>query len=71
MEEAVVLDDGGLVRWLGAFDLLRLRDLATSPLRLRDLQSCLEREGLSRAGSAALLDWCLRRGLLSACPPHR
>ena len=70
MDEALVCADGGLVRWLGGFDLLRLRALASSPCRLSDLGDRLEREGLGRDGSPALLAWCVRHGLLAACPPQ-
>jgi flavin-dependent dehydrogenase len=66
-DEVVVLADGGLVRWLGGFDLLILRDLAGQARRMDELCAELGGTGLSPGEGAQLLHWCLRSGLLTRC----
>jgi 2-polyprenyl-6-methoxyphenol hydroxylase-like FAD-dependent oxidoreductase len=70
-EEALVLADGEMVRWLGAFDLLRLRDLARTPRHGARLRRQLVEEGLSGMDAGILLHWCLRHGVLARRPAGR
>jgi flavin-dependent dehydrogenase len=65
--EAILLPDGGLVRWVGAFDLLRLRELAAGPRQAGELRRELEEAGLSAGQSEALLRWSTRQGVLVPC----
>lgn len=67
MDEVVVLADGGHVRWLGAFDLLKLRDFASQARRMDELYTELHGAGLSPGDGARLLQWCLRSGVLARC----
>jgi flavin-dependent dehydrogenase len=61
---AVNLPDGGLVRWLGGFDLLILRELARDPVSPDWLSRRLQGHGLSGSETENLLQWCLARGIL-------
>jgi hypothetical protein len=68
------LPDGGLVRWLGSFDILLLRELAAAPVAPDVLVERLAACGLSPAASRGLLRWCLERTILRpddlpAAPP--
>jgi hypothetical protein len=67
---ALRLPDGGLARWLGAFDLLVLRDLAAEPVAPGRLLERLAAQGLTAGAADALLSWCLRQRVLSACEPR-
>jgi hypothetical protein len=60
------LPDGGLVRWLGAFDLLDLQELAPIPTPLSALLRSLEAQGLA---AERLVTWCLRNELLVEADP--
>jgi flavin-dependent dehydrogenase len=62
--EVIRLPDGSSVRWLGGFDLLRLRALADSPVHISHLQQLLSYEGFVGNRAAELLNWCLARGIL-------
>jgi hypothetical protein len=63
-EPAIVLRDGGLVRWLGNFDLLALRDICTFPLRPEALITQLCALGLATEEASLLLRWAVEHGLL-------
>lgn len=63
--EAVRLRDGGWVRWLGAFDLLTLRDLAQDRVTLAQLCEQLRTAGIAPGQARALVEWCLRKGILA------
>ena len=63
--EAIEIEGGGLVRWLGGFDLLVLRTLAAAAAPTRRLGRELE---LPPARAARVIRWCVDRGILSAAP---
>lgn len=60
-DEACVLPDGGVVRWVGGFDLLALRDCT-------DVATALAASGMSDRTGQALVDWALRAGVLAPAP---
>lgn len=60
-----VLPDGGLVRWVGGFDLLRLRELVGNGREYTDVHDDLVHAGLPEEMAGALLAWALRVGLLT------
>jgi hypothetical protein len=64
--EAVVLPDGTSVRWLGGLDLLRIRDLASRPVRTSAVIENLEGANFSRSQITTVLHWCLQRKLIRA-----
>jgi 2-polyprenyl-6-methoxyphenol hydroxylase-like FAD-dependent oxidoreductase len=66
---AVALPGGGLVRWLGSFDILVLRDMATTPVPLAILAEGLGARGLSPADVGRLLLWCQAHGLITTDGP--
>jgi hypothetical protein len=61
---AYELSDGGLVRWLGGFDLQRLARLATEPVPAAQLSESLQAEGLSAQDARTLLAWCVSHKVL-------
>jgi flavin-dependent dehydrogenase len=63
--EAIEMESGGLVRWLGGFDLLALRTLAPTVTPTRRVEGEL---GLPPARAARVIRWCVDRGILSAAP---
>jgi hypothetical protein len=63
--EAIEIEGGGMVRWLGDFDLLVLRKLAGAAAPTRRLVDELE---LPPARATRLIRWCVDRGILSAAP---
>ena len=64
LEPAIALRDGSLVRWLGNFDLLTLRDICTLPLRPEALIAQLCALGLATEEASLLLRWAVEHGLL-------
>jgi flavin-dependent dehydrogenase len=64
--EVLKLPEGTPLRWLGGFDLLKLRNLLSVPRSVADLVNSLSREGLSRNESLSLNRWCLRRAVMRA-----
>ncbi len=66
IDEAIILPDGGLVRWLGSFDLLTLREWTRSPIRVRMLTEQLRDAGVPKAQTGALLVWCSRQQILAS-----
>jgi hypothetical protein len=60
------LPDGGLVRWLGSFDLLHLRELAPVSTPLTVLLRSLAARGLD---AGRILGWCLRNDVLVGAEP--
>jgi hypothetical protein len=65
-DQALVLQDGFDVRWIGGIDILRLRDLAQSPIRAEVLINLLESQHVKRHAAISLISWCLRHGVLTA-----
>lgn len=63
--EAIQIEGGGMVRWLGDFDLLVFRKLAGAAAPTRRLVDELE---LPPAHATRLIRWCVERGILSAAP---
>jgi len=61
--EAIEIEGGGMVRWLGGFDLLVLRKLAGAAAPTRKLVDKLE---LPPALATRVIRWCVERGILSA-----
>jgi flavin-dependent dehydrogenase len=62
---AVLLPDGTPVRWVGGFDLLRIRDMARELVRSSDLVQLLVTAGLTPRRAAGLVGWCVRQELIS------
>jgi hypothetical protein len=62
------LPDGGLVRWLGSFDLLTLRAIAVRPCSSATLAAALQAHGLDSPNTEQLLRWSLDREILRVCP---
>jgi 2-polyprenyl-6-methoxyphenol hydroxylase-like FAD-dependent oxidoreductase len=65
---AVRLHDGSWVRWVGGVDLLRLRDLAHTPVRSSDLARKLASSGIDVDKASTIMAWCAREGLLALFP---
>jgi flavin-dependent dehydrogenase len=63
--EIIRLRDGGTVRWLGGFDLLRLRELTRPAIVIANLIRSLEQEGLDADRSIAVVNWCVANRILS------
>ncbi|MFH7026053.1 MAG: NAD(P)/FAD-dependent oxidoreductase [Heteroscytonema crispum UTEX LB 1556] len=63
--EAIILPDGNLVRWLGNFDLLTMREFCTKPRATASLIEQLIWQQLSQAEALYLIRWCLKRHILS------
>jgi hypothetical protein len=63
--EAILLRDGGRVRWLGDFDLLLLRQLAGRAITLGTLLNLLAAQGYEDVQAFALIRWCLKREVLT------
>ena len=61
---AYELPDGGLVRWIGGFDLRLLARLAHEPVRSHELFTRLRAEGLSASDTQLLIVFCLSRNIL-------
>ena len=61
---AYELPDGGLVRWLGGFDLRRLARLAHDPISSFELSQKLRAEGMSNTEVNLLIAYCLSRNIL-------
>ena len=64
--EVIRLDNGSSARWLGDFDLLRLRRFAMTAVPVPELVNHLLRERLSEQKAIRLIDWCLNHRILSA-----
>jgi flavin-dependent dehydrogenase len=56
--------DGGLVRWVGGFDLRVLARLAHQPILAHELSTRLRAEGLSAMDTHRLIVFCLSRDIL-------
>jgi flavin-dependent dehydrogenase len=66
---AIRLGDGGSVRWLGGFDLLKLRSLTRPAVTVPRLIELLSREGVERDRAAATVSWCFENGILATKAP--
>jgi flavin-dependent dehydrogenase len=67
--QVIRLGDGGSVRWLSGFDLLRLRTLTEPAATVACLRELLDREGLEQRRAAAIIDWCIKNEILVKLPP--
>jgi 2-polyprenyl-6-methoxyphenol hydroxylase-like FAD-dependent oxidoreductase len=65
LEEAVVMRDERLVRWVGGVDVLRVRDFARRAVPVETLIARLATRGCTRSSAAALVTWCVERQLLT------
>lgn len=70
-EAAIRLNDGGFVRWLGGFDLLRLRALCAVPARPDAMVARLRALGLGGTEAALLLQWAVEKGVLAETEAER
>jgi hypothetical protein len=66
--QAILLPDGGHVRWVGGLDLLRLRDLLPHPILATELASRLVPAFCDATQFPALFHWCLRHQVLAPYP---
>jgi hypothetical protein len=64
--EIIRLRDGGAVRWLGGFDLLKLRHLTGGTIRVARLIELLADEKLTRSQAEHLIGWCLSNNILAS-----
>lgn len=62
--EIIRLRDGGAVRWLGGFDLLKLCELTRPAVSIGDLIRGLTRAGLDVGRSVAIINWCMANRIL-------
>jgi hypothetical protein len=67
-EPCLRLRDGGLVRWLGNFDLLELRAVLASPCSSAVLAEALRARGLQSPNIEHLLQWSVDHEILRVCP---
>lgn len=63
-EETISLNTGGTARWLGEFDLLRLKDACSTSVSLLTLENYLSKNGLSPQKIERLIGWCIKNGIL-------
>lgn len=63
--EAIALPDGNLVRRLGNFDLLTMREFCTKPRATASLIEQLRGQALSQTEALYLIRWCLEQNILS------
>jgi hypothetical protein len=64
MGDAVCLSDGGQARWVGGFDLLRLRDICVGAQPSATVLDLLTANGLAREEAQLLLTWALDKHLI-------
>jgi 2-polyprenyl-6-methoxyphenol hydroxylase-like FAD-dependent oxidoreductase len=67
--EVIRLNHDGAVRWLGGFDLLRLRELATAAVSIGELVARLIADGIPADRSIAIIQWCRTREILVPIVP--
>jgi hypothetical protein len=67
-DEGCVLADGGLVRWVGGFDLLHMRDAMGERSTGSGVSAALVAAGMPEQKAQGLLAWGLRVGLLGYEP---
>jgi flavin-dependent dehydrogenase len=65
-EDVIAMPDGEAARWVGGFDLLRLKDLAHAPVRTMKLIQQLHETPMTEEHAYMLIRWCLERRILSA-----
>lgn len=68
-DDCCVLPDGGLVRWVGGFDLLRLRTAVAEGRTWAQVCTALATAGVPAGTAAALLTWALRTGVITTGSP--
>jgi hypothetical protein len=65
---ALGMSNGEWILWAGTFDRLRLKEFAKRALPAANLACRLIESGLRAHQAKALIDWCLRHGVL--CMVH-
>ena len=70
-EPAIMLDDGGFVRWLGDFDLLELQALSAASIGPDALIAGLCALGLTGQQAVLLLHWAVQHGVLAVTEVER
>jgi hypothetical protein len=68
-DDCCVLPDGGLVRWVGGFDLLQLRTAVAEGRTWTQVCAALTAAGVPGNTAPALLSWALRTGVITAGSP--
>ena len=63
--QVIRLAEGGAVRWLGGFDLLRLRSLTRPPVVVSRLMELLSGDGVEQHRAVAIITWCIRNRILA------
>jgi hypothetical protein len=63
--EVIRLRDGGAVRWLDGFDLLRLRDWAGHEIAVPRLIELMVAEGMPGDKARAIVQWCCGKRILA------
>ena len=63
--EVIRLSDGGTVRWLGGFDLVRLRDFIREAITIPRLVKLMVADGVSAEKSFSIVQWCYAKGILA------
>ena len=63
--EVIRLSDGGAVRWLGGFDLVRLRDFVHEAITMPQLVKLMVTQGVSAEKSFSIIQWCYAKGILA------
>jgi flavin-dependent dehydrogenase len=69
--EIIRLPDGDAVRWLGGFDLLRVRELTRPPATVSRLMQLLSFEGLDSDRAIAIVNWCVANRILGIVVSER
>jgi flavin-dependent dehydrogenase len=63
--ELIRMSDGGAVRWLAGFDLLRLRDWAHEAITASQLIKHIAAEGMSVEEATSIIQWCHAKHILA------
>lgn len=63
-EETILLNNNNHARWLGDFDILKLRDLCLIPIPFSALSKSLKALKLTPTAVEHLIQWCLNYGVL-------
>jgi flavin-dependent dehydrogenase len=68
--ELIRMSDGGAVRWLAGFDLLRLRDWAHESITASQLIKRIAAEGMSVKEATSIIRWCHAKHILAEVDPE-
>ena len=63
--QAVVLQDGFEIRWIGGMDILQLREMTQTPISSTALIALLANQHIKRREAISLILWCLHNGVLA------